>query len=139
MLATKKMEMAQVAPGRYQAEFDTTRSGSYQLMFSQMKDSQLLGRQSRGLAVGYADELRFRPANSELLRSIASASGGRFDVKAESVFDPPDRSAPRAVPLWPYLTIAAALLFVLDVAIRRIDLAYVFQKRPRMSLSTRRI
>ena len=56
-LTTSKIEMAQVAPGRYQAEFDTTRSGSYQLMFSQTKDSQLLGRQSRGLAVGYPDEL----------------------------------------------------------------------------------
>jgi len=138
-LTTKKIEMVQVAPGRYQAEFDTTRSGSYQLMFSQTKDSQLVGRQSRGLAVGYPDELRLRPTNTELLRSIASASGGRFDVKPESVFDAPERTAPRAVPLWPYLAAAAALLFVLDVALRRIDLAFVFQNRRRMSLPTRAV
>ena len=57
-LPTQKVEMAQVAPGRYQAEFDATRPGSYQLMFSQTKDTQVLGRQTRGLAVGYPDELR---------------------------------------------------------------------------------
>ena len=38
--------------------------GSYQLMFSQTKDSQLVGRQTRGLAVGYPDELRLRPTNT---------------------------------------------------------------------------
>ena len=32
------------------------------------------------------------------------------------------RSVPRASPLWPYLVAAAALLFVLDVALRRLDL-----------------
>ena len=48
-LATRKVEMGQVAPGRYQAEFDVTRPGSYQLMFSQTKDTQVLGSQTRGL------------------------------------------------------------------------------------------
>ena len=37
------------------------------------------------------------------------------------MFAPDDRTAARAVPLWPYLLTAAALIFVLDVALRRID------------------
>jgi Ca-activated chloride channel family protein len=135
-LRANKMEMAQVAPGRYQAELDVTRPGSYQLMFSQTKDSQLLGRQTRGLAVGYPDELRLRPANSELLRTVAAAAGGRFDVNPDDVFQEPDRTAPRAEPLWPYLATAALLLFVLDVALRRIDLTVVFPGRRR---ATRRL
>jgi len=129
--------MAQVAPGRYQAEFDVSRSGSYQLMFSQTKETQVLGRQTRGLAIGYPDELRLRPVNTELLRSIAGASGGRYEPEPESVFDRPQTTASRAVPLWPYLAGAAVLLFVLDVALRRIDLALIFQRRGRISLSTR--
>ena len=136
-LSAKKVEMAQVAPGRYQAEFDVTRPGSYQLMFSQTKDTQVLGRQTRGLAVGYPDELRLRPVNTEVLQSIAAAAGGRFEPRPESVFDPPRTTAPRAVPLWPYLAGAAVLFFVLDVALRRIDLALLFQRRRRFSLSTR--
>jgi Ca-activated chloride channel homolog len=136
-LSTKKLEMGQVAPGRYQAEFDVTRPGSYQLMFSQTRDTQLLGRQTRGLAVGYPDELRLRAVNNELLRLIAAASGGRFEPKAESVFERPAATAPRAEPLWPLLVAAAVLLFVLDVALRRIDLALLFVNRRRVSLSTR--
>ena len=138
-LATSKIEMAQVAPGRYQAEFDTAQPGSYQLMFSQTRDNQLLGRQTRGLAVGYPDELRLRPANADLLKSIAGASGGRFEVRPESVFDVPEQTAPRTVPLWPYLATAAVLLFVLDVALRRIDLTLLFPRRRQISLSTRAV
>jgi Mg-chelatase subunit ChlD len=128
-LTTRKIPMAQVAPGRYQAEVETSRAGSYQLMISQTRDSQLIGRQTRGLAVGDPDELRLRPTNTVLLRSIAGAAGGKFDVKPEAVFDVPERTAPRAVPLWPYLATAAAFLFVLDVALRRIDLTLLGKRR----------
>jgi hypothetical protein len=41
------------------------------------------------------------------------------------------------VPLWPYLVALAVLLFVLDVALRRIDLALVFERRARFALSRR--
>jgi Mg-chelatase subunit ChlD len=128
-LATHKIAMPQVAPGRYQTEVDTSRQGTYQLMFSQTKDSQFVGRQTRGLAVGYPDELRLRPTNTELLRSIAGTTGGRFDAAPELAFAPPERSAPRAVPLWPYLSTAAAFLFVLDVALRRVDLTLLGGRR----------
>jgi hypothetical protein len=106
-------------------------------MISQTKDSQLIGRQTRGLAVGYPDELRLRPTNTELLRSIAGATGGKFDAGPEAVFDPPERTAPRAEPLWPYLAAAAACLFVLDVALRRIDLTLLGGGRPRIPLPAR--
>jgi uncharacterized membrane protein len=138
-LETKKIEIAQIAPGRYQAEIDTSSQGSYQLLLSQSRDSQMLGRQVRGLAVGYPDELRLRPTNRDLLRSIAAAAGGQSDATPEMVFETPRATAPRAVPLWPYLATAAALLFVLDVALRRIDFAILLSRRRQVSLSTRAI
>jgi Ca-activated chloride channel family protein len=133
-LGTRTLAMDQTAPGRYQAEFDATRSGSYQLMFTQTQDGRLIGRQSRGLAVGYADELRLKPVNHDLLKSVARLTGGRYDPRPEAVFAPPSRSVPRATPLWPYLVAAAALLFVLDVTLRRIDLTLLRRRpgRPRL-------
>ena len=115
--------MTQVAPGRYQAEFDTPHQGSYHLEFTQKHDGQVLSRQSRGLAVGYPDELRLRPTNTGLLRALAADSGGRYHPPAEAIFADTPRTARRATPLWPYLVAVAALLFVADVALRRIDLA----------------
>jgi Ca-activated chloride channel family protein len=122
-LGTKKIEMTQTAPGRYAAEFPTPRSGSYNLDFTQTFEGKTLYHQSRGLAVGYPDELRLRPTNNDLLRSIARSSGGRFDPRPEAIFAPSERTALRATPLWPYLVAIAATLFVIDVALRRIDLA----------------
>lgn len=124
-LGTKKVALTQTAPGRYTAEFDTPHAGAYHLEIAQKHQGKLLYRQSRGLAVGYADELRLRPTNEELLQAIARSSGGRYDPPAEELFAATDRAAARATPLWPYLVTAAALLFLLDVALRRIDFALV--------------
>jgi hypothetical protein len=86
------------------------------------KNDQVVYRQSRGLTVGYSDELRIRPTNEPLLRSIAETSGGSF------ISDPADlaaasdaESVSRPFPLWPWLVTAAAILLALDVALRRID------------------
>jgi hypothetical protein len=133
-LGARKVEMAQVAPGRYQAEFEAAVPGSYQLRFTQSKGGQPIGQQSRGLAVGYPDELRLRPTNADLLRSIAEITAGRHDLRPEEVFDPTTRTAPRTTPLWPYLVTAAAVLFVLDVALRRIDLVLVLRPWRHLSL-----
>jgi Ca-activated chloride channel homolog len=78
-------------------------------------------QQSRGLVVNYDDELRIRPTDEKLLESVARSSGGTFRPEPEAVFAPDERTASRAVPLWPYLLTAAALIFVADVALRRID------------------
>jgi uncharacterized membrane protein len=117
----QKLEVAQTAPGRYQAEFPTPRAGSYHLEFSQKYQGKVLYQQSRGLAVGYPDELRLRPTNQDLLHSLARVSGGKYDPTPEAVFATDDQTALRATPLWPYLLVAAALVFVADVALRRID------------------
>jgi uncharacterized membrane protein len=125
-LSTKKIAMTQAAPGRYTAEFDTPHAGAYHMEIAQKHQGKLLYRQSRGLAVGYADELRLRPTNEELLHDIARVSGGAYGPEPEAVFAATYRTAERATPLWPYLATAAAILFLLDVALRRIDFALVF-------------
>ena len=68
-LGNRKLEMSQTAPGRYVAEFETPLSGSYHLEFAQELGGRMLNNQSRGLAVGYPDELRLRPADLGLLPS----------------------------------------------------------------------
>jgi Ca-activated chloride channel family protein len=116
-----KLPMTQTAPGRYQAEFDATKPGAYNMEFSQKVQGNLLNRESRGMAVGYPDELRLKDTNTDALRAIAQASGGRYNPPAPSIFQTAGKTAKRALPLWPYLVLAASILFVVDVALRRID------------------
>jgi uncharacterized membrane protein len=117
----RKLTMTQTAPGRYEGEFPADAAGTYHVHMSQEAKGQAVTQQSRGLVVNYDEELRLRPTNEKLLQAVAQASGGTFRPEPEAVFAPDERTAARAVPLWPYLLTAAALIFVLDVALRRID------------------
>jgi uncharacterized membrane protein len=132
-LGNHKVVMTQTAPGRYVAEFATPVSGAYHLELTQKHQGKVLYQQSRGLMIGYADELRLRPTNEDLLKSIAQVSGGKYDPSPEDIFAPTDLTAPRATPMWPYLVMLALSIFVIDVALRRIDFALVlsrFRRRP---------
>jgi hypothetical protein len=101
------------------------------------KQGATLSRQSRGLMVGYPEELRLRPTDEDLLQSIARASGGLYNPAPAEVFQAGQRTAKRATPLWPYLVMAAAAIFLLDVALRRIDFSLLLPTRPRRSSATR--
>ena len=133
-LGERKLPLNQTAPGRYVAEFDTPHSGAYHLNLSQRATNggPVIHQQTRGLTVGYSDELRLRPTNTELLQQIATATGGRFDPKpSEALLDAPgqaavQRMAQQTRPLWPELVMLALTLFVFDVALRRIDMSVWF-------------
>jgi Ca-activated chloride channel homolog len=129
LLGKQTLEMAQTAPGRYQVEVPTPRAGAYHLEIGQTLDGRPVHQQSRGLAVGYPEELRLRATNEDLLRSIARVSGGVFGASPEDVFKADGRTARLATPLWPYLLAAAILLFVVDVALRRLDFGLMFSPR----------
>jgi len=114
--------LEQTAPGRYHTEFDTDLSGAWHMEIALSKNDQVIYRQSRGLTVGYSDELRIRPPNESLLRSVAEASGGSYvsnPSELASVVE--SQSVTRPFPLWPWLVTASLILLALDVALRRID------------------
>ena len=126
-LRDSKIQIEQTAPGRYEAQFDVPDTGAWHLQMTQKQNKKTIYQQSRGLMVGYPDELRLRPPNEDLLKSIARASGGEFDPKPETIFaEKEDDKAQRATPLWPWLLTIAMVLFLIDVALRRIDFSLIF-------------
>ncbi len=108
----------QVGPGSYEAKFPLTKKGSY-LFRAVGEDS---GGASRVLAYSYPDEYHFYPPNTDLLRAISAETKGRFQPRAEDIFDPNGETTALPTPLWPYLTAAALLLYLTDVWLRRIRL-----------------
>lgn len=130
-LGRQDLKLLQTAPGRYEAEFKTPRSGSYHLELSQSKDGATTFRQTRGVVVGYPDELRLGPPDEDLMKRVAAASGGKFKPTSAEVFNAGTRIAQRATPLWPYLLMAALIAFLVDVSLRRVDFSLWFGRAAR--------
>lgn len=122
-LRRQKIPMKQTAPGRYAADLTTLQSGAYHLEIALTQDDQVVHRQSRGLMVGYSDELRIQPTNETMLKEVARISGGEFNPSAGQLLERSAGWATRPTPLWPWLLSVAGLILVLDVALRRIDFA----------------
>ena len=129
LLRREKSLMKQTAPGRYEADFATLQPGAYNLEIALKQGDQVAYRQSRGLIVGYSDELRIQPTNEALLKEVAGISGGQFNPEPESLFDRPHAWVMRPTPLWSWLLSTAAFLLVLDVALRRIDFGLHLPRR----------
>lgn len=120
------LNMPQTSPGRYISDVPLPMAGSYHVEIAVKQKGQVVYRQSRGMMRGYSDELRIQPANEELLRELASVSGGHFNPTAVELFTPGTVRAARPTPLWPMLITCAAFLLIIDVLLRRIDLSVYF-------------
>jgi Ca-activated chloride channel homolog len=120
-LKNEGIDLRQTAPGRYEGEFATKIQGAYNLELNQSREGVTTFRQTRGLVVGYPDELRLGPTNQALLQQISQVSSGRFDPSPEELFDAGGRKARLATRLWPHLLMTAIVLLIIDVGLRRID------------------
>ena len=123
-LDRQKVTMKQTAPGRFEAEIDTDRRGDYHLDLAQTRQTGATQRSSRGITVGYSDELRLLPTSETTLERIATVSGGQFNPTAQAILEKGESTAREPLPLWPWLLMTAMSIFVIDVALRRIELGW---------------
>jgi hypothetical protein len=65
------------------------------------------------------DEMQEYGHNEQLLRQIATSTGGRFGVKPSDAFEAAGRSIPANMELWPGLLALALLLNLLELVMRK--------------------
>jgi uncharacterized membrane protein len=117
--------LSQSGPGHYEAKFPTKEVGAYLINLLDKKDGKLQGSQVLGASVNYSPEFNAVEPNLNLLQRIAEAGGGRvldmdipgmnpFETNRQKTFQPRD--------LWEWLLQFAIILFLIDVAIRRIQI-----------------
>ena len=78
--------MFQTAPGRYESSFDAPLPGEYWMVIGQEPGDLPATRQTRGLSVGYPEELRLKPTDEATLKGLAEATGGRFQARSRRRF-----------------------------------------------------
>jgi Mg-chelatase subunit ChlD len=116
--------LEQVAPGRYEGEFQVDGPGSYYVTLTGSGAGVEVGPRTFGVAVPYSSEYLDQGADRKLLAAVAGAAGGRMLPLAQAslpaVLAPKPRAeAERWRVWWPWL-LAALVLVVLEVAVRKV-------------------
>ena len=120
------LQLTQTGPGVYEAEFDARKTGSYIANFSyHMGTGQdaIAGTLQTGLSVAFSPEFRELETNDALLAEIASRTGGQVlgSSNMGEVFDISKlKPAEARRPIWEFLIRWMLVLFLIDVAVRRI-------------------
>jgi hypothetical protein len=119
------LSLVQVAPGRYEGQFTPDREGAYLLRLTGTPsgEGEPAVAQTSGWVLGYSPEYQRWEPDLQLLESVAGTTGGA-NIAAEPgqafAHDLPAERATR--PIWPWLTLLAAVLLPVDIALRRLVL-----------------
>jgi uncharacterized membrane protein len=120
-LDQRRFDLAQVAPGVYEAPIGELTPGAYALRVTQtLAGAGAVGR-TLGLVAPTPAEYRLLGTNEPLLAALRDATGGRPIRAAEDVWLHDLGTTAGETPLWPALLILAMLLWPLDVFLRRVQ------------------
>lgn len=124
-LQPQPINLQQVAPGRYEAEFDPQREGAYFIRVggsgAGATTAPISVAQTTGWVLSYSPEYRLRDTNMNLLDDITRLTDGRIlTEKPELTFSHTIREERASTALWPWLLLAVTILLPLDIAMRRV-------------------
>lgn len=139
-LKPRTVELAQTAPGRYEATIEgAEQSGNYFVNLAYVGPDGVQGVVSSGLSVPYSDEYRELKSNPATLETVASLTNGEV-VAWKQRANNGGTDMPRTLAghdafrrdkflmnpktftdMWPNLLWLAAVLFLADVAVRRVS------------------
>lgn len=129
----RRVRLDQIAPGRYHGAFPVPRAGRYYITLSGHDGQMQVGPKTFGLAVPYSSEYLQLGVDQRLLRDIARIAGGRLlPLSGASLGDvttpSPQAQGPLSRIWWP-LFLAAVLLLVAEVAVRKVALPDAWRTR----------
>jgi hypothetical protein len=119
-LGTVEVPLQQVGPGKYQAITRADQPGTYLVWVGASENEVPLGQMTMGLVVPYSPEYRASGVNIGLLDELARITGGGRLLEPAQAFLHNLPAADSAREIWRTLLLIAALLFPLDVALRRV-------------------
>jgi uncharacterized membrane protein len=118
----RELPMEQTAAGRYDADFTVDRYGTYILKAVHKRDGQVVAESTGAVALPYPAEYLKSTPNLEPLKQAALITGGAAQPKAADVYARAGESIQFHKDLWPYILMVVAMLFVVDVFLRRVRL-----------------
>lgn len=129
----RRVQLEQIAPGRYHGEFPVPRAGRYYITLTGRDGKVQVGPMTFGLAVPYSSEYLDLGVDHRLLRDISRIAGGRsLPLSSASLSAvtalPLEASGPLSRVWWPFF-LAALIVLVAEVAVRRVTLPDAWRAR----------
>jgi len=127
-ISSNPLELTQVGPGQYTGKFQAAASGSYivNLRYRKLADDTETHFTHTTVTIPFAPEFRDLSDNAPLLAEVSDISGGRIlgsDPNQANLFDYTGLKFPETeMPLLRPLMFVWLVLFLLDVAVRRVVL-----------------
>lgn len=127
-LSITEIMLKQTGAGRYEGRVPVSqacpepcsRIGSYLVQIQGAQADTPAISQTTGFVVPYSPEYTSLTVDTVLLTDITGTTGGRVGIEPAEAFAHTLETVQRTRPIWIWLLLAAALLFPLDVAIRRV-------------------
>jgi Mg-chelatase subunit ChlD len=123
----RELEMMQTAPGRYEADFRLDSHGSFSLRAEHLREQDDGSLKQIGVSYGHVaypyplEYASFEPDTERLTRA-ALATGGANRPEVELLFDPQGETIETHQELWSRAILAALVVFLFDLLVRRIRL-----------------
>lgn len=121
----REVVMRQTAPGRYEADFQLEKYGSFLLRAEHNKTNKKGETTNVGQSFGHVSNpypreyASFEP-DLERLSRAALAGGGKVDPEGKELFDPAGEKIVYFEQLWSRFVMAAIVMFLLDLLVRRV-------------------
>jgi Mg-chelatase subunit ChlD len=117
----RRIPLPETAPGHYEAPFDLAGAGVYALQVTQQDDAgQVVASETTGYALPYSPEYAATPANRILMERLAAETGGPVLDQPAEAWRRDTSHALQPQDVWKEALAVALLLFVADVAVRRL-------------------
>lgn len=117
---TSEIKLNPVAPGQYSGTFDIKEDGVYMVSGKQEKNGELVNAVKQGYAVRYSPEYKIDSVDN--LKKLVSEIGGKLITEPKEVFTGELQTKRGQRDLTAFLLSAFLILFMVDIAIRRLNL-----------------
>lgn len=122
------LPLVETAPGVYAASTDAPAQGAYAIRVTQSGPDGIIRSREGGAVKGFSQEYDIRIQPDDSLKQLCEQTGGRMLAAGESFWDTPLQPVQTRKNLRDVLSIAVLLLFLADIALRKLPWEEAFEK-----------
>ncbi len=119
-----EFDLTQTEPGKFSANVPLNSLGFYNFNIREEENGEITNNYKGAFALQYSDEYKFN-TNAEKLDVVVKETKGTFINKPEEVFEGKLQREYKKINLTTPLLVISILLFMLDIAYRRLNLDFI--------------